>query len=66
LISGEQFGLGGADSVRGFEEREISGDDGIQLNLETHSPSFGPGLRPLAFADGSKIKVSIPRQSRGL
>jgi hemolysin activation/secretion protein len=30
LISGEQFGLGGLDSVRGTDvERPISGDKGI-------------------------------------
>jgi len=58
LIAGEQFGLGGADSVRGFEAREISGDDGIQFNLETYTPRFGPGLRLLGFAEGGKVKLA--------
>ncbi len=58
LISGEQFGVGGADSVRGFEEREIAGDDGIQLTLEVTTPAFGPGLRLLAFADAGRVKLA--------
>lgn len=30
LVSGEQFGLGGTYSLRGFEKREITGNEGIQ------------------------------------
>ena len=54
LIPGEQFGLGGAQSVRGYAEREISGDRGLQGTLEYLSPAFSsalPQLRALAFAD---------------
>ena len=40
LISGEQFGAGGATSVRGFDEREISNDSGINGNLELYSPQL--------------------------
>ena len=34
LIASEQFGVGGTDSVRGFGEREIAGDQGWRLGLE--------------------------------
>lgn len=34
LISNEQFALGGADSVRGFHESEVLGDDGAFASLE--------------------------------
>ena len=54
LIPGEQFGLGGALSVRGYAEREISGDRGLQGTLEYLSPALWsafPQLRALAFAD---------------
>ena len=34
LVSGEQFGLGGQDSVRGFQERELSGDRGQRVTLD--------------------------------
>ncbi len=58
LVPGEQFGLGGAQSVRGYEEREVNGDNGGQLSIELVSPSllesaFGSPalLRVLASAD---------------
>jgi hemolysin activation/secretion protein len=38
LVPGEQFGAGGATSVRGFEEREISNDSGVVGNLEIYTP----------------------------
>lgn len=41
LISGEQFGIGGQDSVRGFREREVSNDRGVRASLELHTPDFG-------------------------
>jgi hemolysin activation/secretion protein len=62
LVSGEQFGLGGALSVRGYEERELSGDSGWQLSLELLSPRLGTDwlpatadLRLLAFADAGEV-----------
>ena len=62
LVSGEQFGLGGALSVRGYEERELSGDSGWQLSVELLSPRLGADwlpasadLRLLAFADAGEV-----------
>ncbi|MCP4471272.1 MAG: ShlB/FhaC/HecB family hemolysin secretion/activation protein, partial [Gammaproteobacteria bacterium] len=57
LIAGEQFGLGGAHSVRGFEEREISGDSGTRLSAEIWSPpiELWGDLRFLGFIDGGEI-----------
>lgn len=67
LIPGEMFGSGGAGSVRGFEERELSGDSGLTLSLELQganlapawaetSPSLrGADLRLLAFADAGYL-----------
>ena len=40
LVPGEQFGLGGAASVRGFAEREVANDVGLSLNLEAYTPSW--------------------------
>ena len=51
LIPGEQFGLGGATSVRGLRERETAGDRGYFVNLEVQGPHIGPGLLPFAFYD---------------
>ena len=51
LIAAEQFGLGGASSVRGTAERPIAGDRGLLTSLEMLSPDLQPGLRGLAFLD---------------
>ncbi|HET9404513.1 MAG TPA: ShlB/FhaC/HecB family hemolysin secretion/activation protein [Burkholderiales bacterium] len=58
LVSPEQFGIGGADSVRGFNERYASNDKGLRTTLEIYSPDqakslgFGGGrIRFLAFYD---------------
>lgn len=55
LISGEQFGLGGASSVRGTAERVIAGDSGLSTTLELSSPEWVSGMRSLAFADAGWI-----------
>ncbi|NJD39209.1 MAG: ShlB/FhaC/HecB family hemolysin secretion/activation protein [Geobacter sp.] len=47
LIPGEQFGLGGSTSIRGYEEREESWDNGVSGNLELYGPDLGP-LLPLS------------------
>lgn len=44
LVSGEQLGLGGAHSVRGYEEREIVGDSGFFGALELHGPDLSKRL----------------------
>ena len=60
LIPGEQFGAGGATSVRGFVEREISNDSGLGVNLELYTPNLcqraGWNCRLLGFYDNAYIK----------
>lgn len=53
LIPGEQLGVGGVHSVRGFEERTIAGDKGVILNFELWSPPVKRLLdaRLLGFID---------------
>lgn len=55
LLGSEQLGLGGAGSLRGYEEREVNGDDGFVLVNELHGPVFhlraGDNLDPLLFVD---------------
>ena len=58
LVSGEQFGITGANAVRGFLEREIARDTGYFASLELYSPNLtgklvpGEGnLRGLLFYD---------------
>ncbi len=53
LIAGEQFGLGGARSIRGLDERVVLGDSGFRLGTEIWSPPipYALGLRLLGFVD---------------
>lgn len=40
LLPSEQFGIGGYDTVRGYDEREFNGDDAFVMNLELRTPNF--------------------------
>ena len=62
LLGSEQLGLGGAGTLRGYEEREANGDNGFMLSNELHGPPlrmsdpFGrehlpSRLDPLVFFD---------------
>ena len=59
LISGEQFGVGGQDSVRGFYERQLANDSGIRGSVELYSPELHGRselkLRALAFYDAGGL-----------
>lgn len=48
LLPSEQFGLGGYDTVRGYNERASNSDEGILLTTEVWSPPFSPSLGLLA------------------
>jgi len=52
LVSGEQFGIGGATSVRGFHERELAGDSGVRATLELIGPDFGARMGQVVKARG--------------
>lgn len=56
LIAGEQFGLGGAASVRGTGERVLVGDSGVRGSLELTSPQLWPGARGVVFVDGGWLQ----------
>jgi len=60
LISGEQFGLGGASSVRGTGERPISGDKGLFTSVEITTPEVATGLRFLGFVDAGWLSNRNP------
>lgn len=57
LISGEQFGVGGVNSVRGFEERAVTGDRGVRFSVEAMAPALKYNIRLLAFMDGGYTKT---------
>jgi hemolysin activation/secretion protein len=46
LVSGEQFGIGGQDSVRGFDERALINDWGDRVSFELQTPNLGEGMGP--------------------
>lgn len=67
LVPGEQFGIGGQDSVRGFLEREIINDKGFRGTTEVYSPDFGARVpvenlraRALAFYDWGRVTRNDP------
>jgi hemolysin activation/secretion protein len=56
LIAGEQFGLGGSTSVRGFSDRVVAGERGYQWNVEAMGPGIGElKIRPIVFVDGGRV-----------
>lgn len=62
LIPGEQLGLGGAHSIRGFEERAVAADNGVVASLELWAPAIAraPGLRLLGFVDAGYKDLERP------
>ncbi len=67
LVGPEQFGIGGANSVRGFLEREHADDRGHSGALELYSPELAPklgrndwNLRLLAFYDFGRVSRVNP------
>lgn len=67
LVPGEQFGAGGANSVRGYAEREIAGDAGHFVSAEIYSPNLCGKLgmtdsqcRVLAFYDTASVTRKNP------
>lgn len=62
LLPGEQIGFGGDRSVRGFEQRTISGDKGVQFNFEVWTPAIERlyGVRFLAFFDAAHKVLEQP------
>ncbi len=63
LLPGEQIGLGGFDTVRGYDERQLSYDSGLIFNAEFssssvpvisrffHCPSWKDAFQALVFID---------------
>src|SRR6185436_17208635 len=68
LVSGEQFGIGGPESVRGYLVRELSGDRGWQGQFELYTPDVAARvklsdayrMRFLAFYDYGQVRDNDP------
>lgn len=68
LIPGEQFGAGGQNTLRGFEERELSDDMGVAGTMECYTPELlkmfkvsGSQLRGLLFVDSAYLWRNKPQ-----
>lgn len=67
LVAGEQFGIGGSNSVRGFGERELTGDYGYSWNLEMRTPEFlTANLYPVFFVDGGSVRARNARYTENI
>ncbi len=55
LVSGEQFGVGGMSTLRGFEERTMLGDFGYQVSAELWFPPVYQ-MRFLVFVDAANVE----------
>jgi hemolysin activation/secretion protein len=68
LVPGEQFGMGGVDSVRGYFECETSSYVGWRSSLEVYGPDLGPRIggnwraRILVFADAARGHDNLPER----
>lgn len=65
LLPSEQFGAGGATTVRGYPERIIAGDKGHTFTLELYTPELATtlnlpdaSLRALLFWDRGEVSVN--------
>ena len=61
LIAGEQFGLGGAQTLRAYADREASGDLGQALALELWSPVLGGNVRLVGFVETGSASTLKPQ-----
>jgi hemolysin activation/secretion protein len=71
LVPGEQFGIAVANAVRGYEEREITGDSGAVATAELLTPNLlgsrsdpSTVLRQLGFADAGKASNHLDTPCR--
>lgn len=65
LVDSEEFSVGGLDTVRGYLEAEVLGDNALVGSFEFRSPSLGGFLgikewRVYAFTEGGMATVNDP------
>lgn len=69
LLASEQFGVGGYDTVRGYNENELNGDSSFVFNFELRSPQIHlcklkgkkrDSLQFLLFFDYGKVWLHTP------
>ena len=66
MVPDNEFGLGGANSVRGYDDRIVNGDDGISGQLELRTPphhylkSIPDSTQFLVFVDAGRDWINNP------
>jgi hemolysin activation/secretion protein len=67
LVPNEQFPAGGVDTVRGYLEAEVLGDNAAGFQMELRSPSFAQAISPRLnelrvhlFADAAETSINQP------
>lgn len=60
LITSEQYGVGGSQSVRGYEERATLGDSGYSLSTEYLNNSAANNINWLIFYDMAQTVYEVP------
>jgi hemolysin activation/secretion protein len=67
LVNSEQFSLGGQDTVRGYLESEVLGDDAVAGTLELRSPPLAQYVSPVItgwtvflFGEAGEAKILDP------
>ena len=55
LLSGEQFGIGGSSSVRGVNDRVLSGESGISTGIELSTAQYFETTRFVGFVEGGTV-----------
>jgi hemolysin activation/secretion protein len=68
LLPSEEMGLGGDDTLRGYEPYSVQGDRGWNVQTELRTPAFaffgddGPAFQPFAFVDAGHVwnKIDQP------
>lgn len=60
LLYSEQMGAGGANSVRGFNDRVCIADNGYKASLELYTPPIGKNQRIVFFTDFARLINNQP------
>ena len=54
IATGEQYGIGGPDSVRGYQLREVAGDRGYSGQAELYTPELA---RMVGLTDNYRLRL---------
>ncbi|MCF7852982.1 MAG: BamA/TamA family outer membrane protein [Simkaniaceae bacterium] len=56
LLPSEEFGIGGMETVRGYEERQLNGDQAFLASVEIKLPAMNGIIKPRASKEGVLVE----------